>query len=163
MAFGNSCLVGAEGYSNSLGFWWHLPFLEEGIQQTLIHKKSNKDGLFISCNILEFVMVIINYCASLHVLTTKNITINPHPVLLNVTNTLLHSAGPTVPAESLKFAVFLHNSSTHSSSTHHRRLTPAGLAPNITRLPTTCLKQKKFLLACFTLLIILPCARCTRS
>jgi hypothetical protein len=31
-------------------------------------------------------MVIINYCASLHVFTTKNITDNPYPVLLNMTD-----------------------------------------------------------------------------
>jgi hypothetical protein len=30
-------------------------------------------------------MVILNYCPSLHVFTTKNIIDNPHPVLLNVT------------------------------------------------------------------------------
>ncbi len=38
-AFGNSCLEGAEGYSISIGFWWHLPFSEKVIQQTLIHKR----------------------------------------------------------------------------------------------------------------------------
>jgi hypothetical protein len=69
-AFGVSCLEGAEGYSISLGYWWHLPFPEEVIQQTLMHKKDNKDGLLISINILKFVTVIINYCASLHVFMT---------------------------------------------------------------------------------------------
>jgi hypothetical protein len=86
MAFGDSCLKGAGGYSISLGFWCHLPFPEKVIQRTLIHKKDNKDGLLISINILEFVTAIINYCASLQVFTTKNITDNSHPVLLNVTN-----------------------------------------------------------------------------
>jgi hypothetical protein len=84
MVFGNSCQEGMGGYSISLGFWWHLPFSEEVIQQTLIHKKDNKDGLLFSIIILEFGTVIINYCASLHVFTTKNITVNLHPVLLNV-------------------------------------------------------------------------------
>jgi hypothetical protein len=61
-----------------------LPLPEKVIQQTLIHKKDNKDGLLISINVLEFVTVIINYCASLHMFTTKIITDNPHPVLLNI-------------------------------------------------------------------------------
>ena len=85
-AFGDSCLEGAGGYLISLGYWWHLPFPEEVIQWTLIHKKDNKDGLLISIKVLEYVTVIINYCASLHVFTSKNIRDDPHPVLLNVTN-----------------------------------------------------------------------------
>jgi hypothetical protein len=86
--FGISCLEGTGGYSISLGFWWHLPFPQKVIQQTLIHKKDNKDDLLISINALEFIMVVINYCycASLHVFTTKNITDHPHTVLLNLTD-----------------------------------------------------------------------------
>ncbi len=56
------------------------------IQRTLIHKKDNKDGLLITIKVLEFTTVIINYCASLHMFPTKNITDNLHPVLLNVTD-----------------------------------------------------------------------------
>jgi hypothetical protein len=37
-------------------------------------------------NVLEFVMVIINYCAALHVVRTSPITDDLHPVILNVTN-----------------------------------------------------------------------------
>jgi hypothetical protein len=85
-AFGDSCLEGAGGYLISLGYKWHLHFPEEVIQQTLIHKKDNKDGLLISINVLKFVTVIINYCASLHVFTAMSITNDPHPVLLNVTS-----------------------------------------------------------------------------
>jgi hypothetical protein len=67
-AFGDSCLEGVEGYLISLRYWWHLPFPKEVIQQTLIHKK------IILIKVLKFVTVIINYCASLHVFTSKNIT-----------------------------------------------------------------------------------------
>ncbi len=70
----------------SLGYWWHLPFPEEVIQQTLMHRKDNKDGQLISINILEFVTVIINYFASLHVFMMRSIMNDPHPVLLNMTN-----------------------------------------------------------------------------
>jgi hypothetical protein len=84
--FGDSCLEGAGGYSLSLGFWWHLPFPEEVKLRTLLHKRDNADGLLISINVLEFVTVIINYCAAIHTVLTKNPTSNPYPVLLNVTN-----------------------------------------------------------------------------
>ena len=85
-AFGDSCLEGAGGYSIPLGYWWHIPFPEEVKRRTLIHKKDNSDGLLISINVLEFVTVIVNYCAALHVITTTPATNDPHPVLLNVTD-----------------------------------------------------------------------------
>jgi hypothetical protein len=85
-AFGDSCLEEAGGYLISLGYWWHLPFSEEVIQQTLIHKKDNKDGLLILINVLKFTTVIINYCASLHVFMMRSITNDPHPVLFNMTD-----------------------------------------------------------------------------
>ena len=46
----------------------------------------NKDGTLISINVLEFVTVIINYVASLHVIISTSFTDDPHPVLLNVTD-----------------------------------------------------------------------------
>jgi hypothetical protein len=44
--------------------------------------------MLVSINVLEFAMVIINYCAALHVVWTSPLTNNPHPVILNVTNNL---------------------------------------------------------------------------
>jgi hypothetical protein len=85
-AFGDNCLDSAGGYLISLGYWWHLSFPEEVIQQTLMHKKDNKEGLLILINVLNFVTVIINYFASLNVFMTRSIMNDPHPVLLNVTN-----------------------------------------------------------------------------
>jgi hypothetical protein len=87
--FGDSCLEGTDGYSPSLGFWWHLTFPEEVKLRTLLHKRDNADGLLISINVLEFVTVIINYCATLHTVLTENPMSNPYPVLLNVTNNVL--------------------------------------------------------------------------
>ena len=46
----------------------------------------NKDGKLISIKVLEFVTVIINYIASLHVTTTTKIINDPYPVLLNITD-----------------------------------------------------------------------------
>jgi hypothetical protein len=42
--------------------------------------------MLVLINVLEFVMVIINYCAAHHVIWTSPITDDPHPVILNVTN-----------------------------------------------------------------------------
>ncbi len=85
--FGDACLHGAGGYSISMGFWWHLEFPEEVKLRTLLYVKDDKDDSFISINVLEFITVILNYCATLEVIaTTTNVTDDPHPVVLNVTN-----------------------------------------------------------------------------
>jgi hypothetical protein len=42
--------------------------------------------MLVLINVLEFVTVIINYCAALHVVRTSAVTDNPHPVILNITN-----------------------------------------------------------------------------
>jgi hypothetical protein len=42
--------------------------------------------MLVSINVLEFVTVIINYCATLHVVWTSPVTDDPHPVILNVTD-----------------------------------------------------------------------------
>ena len=59
---------------------------DEVIQRTLIYKKDNIDGLLILINVLKFIIVIINYCASLHVTAMTNITEDHYPVLLNSTD-----------------------------------------------------------------------------
>jgi hypothetical protein len=85
MTIGDSLLVGAGGFSTTLGFWWHICFLDEVVQGTLQFKTNNNNSMLVSINVLEFVMVIINYCAALHVVQTSPITNDPHPVILNVT------------------------------------------------------------------------------
>jgi hypothetical protein len=84
ITFGDSCLKRAGGYSLSLGFWGHLPFHEEVKLCTLLHKQDNVDSRLISINVLEFVTVIINYCAALHMVLSTNPMNNPYPVLLSV-------------------------------------------------------------------------------
>ena len=87
--FRDSCLEGAGSYVTELGFWWHIDVPEEVKQPTLLFKSDNKDRMLISINVLKFVMVIINYCVSLHVITSTNFTDDPHPVLLGVTDNTL--------------------------------------------------------------------------
>ncbi len=94
--FVDSCLKGAGRYSLSLGFWWHLPFPEEVKLRMLLHQRDIADGLLISINVLEFVTVIINYWAALHTVLTKNLTSNPYPVLLNVTDNVSALSWTTV-------------------------------------------------------------------
>ncbi len=53
------------GYSTDLWVWWYLSFPDEMVQQTLLYLSNNEDETFISINCLEYVMVIINYCASI--------------------------------------------------------------------------------------------------
>ena len=85
-SFGDSSLTGMGGYSLTLKYGWHIPVPEEVQRRTLLHKKDNEDGQLISINVLEFVMVIINYIAALHVVSTTSMTNDPYPVLLNVTD-----------------------------------------------------------------------------
>lgn len=85
-SYGDSCLEGAGGYCTPLRFWWHLEFPDEIVKQTLIHRKDNGDGELISINVLEYLTVIVNYCAAYTVFKTENVTEDPFPVLLNKTD-----------------------------------------------------------------------------
>lgn len=82
-SYGDSCLDGGGGYSIGLKFWWHLEFPSKVVRRTLRHKTDNSDGQLISINVLEFVTVIINYCAALTVFELEKVTSDPHPILLN--------------------------------------------------------------------------------
>jgi hypothetical protein len=83
---GNSSLEGAGGFLIALGFWWHICFPDQIIQRSLLFESDNEDGILVSINILEFMTVIINYCAALNIFRTSNVTEDPYPVLLNITN-----------------------------------------------------------------------------
>jgi hypothetical protein len=86
MTIGDSSLEGAGGFSIRLGFWWHVHFPDEVVQHTLQFKSNNNYGMLVLINILEFVTVIINYCAALHVVWISPITDHPHSRILNVTD-----------------------------------------------------------------------------
>jgi hypothetical protein len=86
---GDSLLEGAGGFSTTLGFWWHICFPDEVVQRTLRFKTNNNNSMLVSINVLEFVMVITIYCATLHVVQTSPITEDPHLVIFNITTILL--------------------------------------------------------------------------
>ncbi len=79
-------MEGTGGFSTTLGFWWHICFPDEVVQCTLQFKTNNDNGMLLFINVLDFVTVIINYCAILHVVWTSFITDDFHPVILNVTD-----------------------------------------------------------------------------
>jgi hypothetical protein len=83
---GDSSLEGAGGFYITLGFWWHICFPDEVVQRILQFRSNNNDGMLMLINVLEFMMVIINYCAALHVVWASLFTEDPHPVILNITN-----------------------------------------------------------------------------
>ena len=64
-SYGDACLDAAGGYSIDLKFWWHIKFPLEVVFRTLKYLPDNKSGKLISINVLEFVVVIIDYCAAL--------------------------------------------------------------------------------------------------
>ena len=66
---GDSCLRSCGGYCVELRFWWYLAFPESIVKRTLIHLKDDSSGKLISINALEFITVIINYCAALSVIS----------------------------------------------------------------------------------------------
>ena len=82
-AAGDAALHGGGGFSLKLRFWWHLLWPKKVYRRTKKFLENNKKGNFISINVLEFVVVIINYCAALHILQTEHPTEDPHPVFLN--------------------------------------------------------------------------------
>jgi hypothetical protein len=84
--FGDSSLQTCRGYSTTLRVWWYISFLNVIVQRTLLHLKNNESKNFISINCLEYVTIIINYCAAITALLESQITINPHPVVLCMTD-----------------------------------------------------------------------------
>jgi hypothetical protein len=62
--------------------WWYLTCPNAIVQRILLHLKDNKDKSFILINCLEYVMIIINYCAAITAFLDSHITNNLHPVVL---------------------------------------------------------------------------------
>jgi hypothetical protein len=67
--FGDYCLESGAGYSLKLKFWYYVEYLIEVVLCTLKHTPNNNDGRLISINVLEFLIVILDYFAALtHIL-----------------------------------------------------------------------------------------------
>jgi hypothetical protein len=83
---GDSFLLSCSGYSTTLKFWRHLSFPPKVIAGMLLYLKDNSDKSFISIDCLEYVTIILNYCASLIVFATHKINDDPHPIVLCITD-----------------------------------------------------------------------------
>ena len=86
LIIGDSSLTACGGYSITLEFWWHLAFPESVTHRTLLHLDDDKDETFISINCLEYVTIIINYCATIVKFENCKINDDPYPVVLCVTD-----------------------------------------------------------------------------
>ena len=86
LIIGDSSLTACGGYSIKLEFWWHLAFPDDVIHKTLLHLENNRDETFISINCLEYVTIIINYCATIVKFANCKINDDPYPVVLCVTD-----------------------------------------------------------------------------
>jgi hypothetical protein len=81
LIIGDSSLTACGGYSITLEFWWHLAFPESVTHMTLLHLDDDKDETFISINCLEYVTIIINYCATIVKFENCKINDDPYPVV----------------------------------------------------------------------------------
>jgi hypothetical protein len=80
--FGDSSHMSCRSYSFELKFWLYLSFPTEFTLQTLLHLKNDKENLFISINVLEYVMIIINFCTALLAYQQNPSQDDLHPVVL---------------------------------------------------------------------------------
>ena len=83
MAFSDSSLKAAGGYSPNLGFWWYLAWPQSIRSRTLKHKSNNADGQLIDINVLEYAAIVITYIACYHAIKTQppDRGADPHPVV----------------------------------------------------------------------------------
>ena len=83
VAWSDSCLHAAGGYSFDMGFWWYIEWPEAIKKCTLKFVVTDKEGKLITINALEFASLIINYAASTLVLVNlRHSRDDPHPVVL---------------------------------------------------------------------------------
>ena len=89
IAWSDSCLYAAGGFSHTIKFWWYIEWPEEVRKHTLVYIRNNKDGTLISINVLEYAAILINYAASYHYFRQNPDQSDPYPmVLLMADNTL---------------------------------------------------------------------------
>jgi hypothetical protein len=104
---GDSSLQSCGGYSIKLKFWWHLSFPDSIIKRTLPHLKNKSNPKLISINCLEYVTIIIGYCAAKVRLEDNRINDDPNSVVLCVTdntsalNWTLHSSKKSIIGRAL--------------------------------------------------------------
>jgi hypothetical protein len=107
LLFGDSLLQSCKEYSFKLKIWWYVQFPQEIVLRTLLHLKNNEDGTFISINCLEYITIIINYCAALTAFYEDLACNNPNPVVLcvadnrNAKNWTIHTSKKSIIGQAL--------------------------------------------------------------
>ena len=81
---GDSSLTSGGAFCIPLRYWWYIYFPEEIRQRTIKYLKKGDENL-ISINVLEFVVIIINYCVAVTVVKS-GVTKDPHPVICFITD-----------------------------------------------------------------------------
>jgi hypothetical protein len=89
VAFSDSSVLAAGGYSPDLKFWWYHEWPRSVHERTLHVVKNNTNGTLIDINVLEYATLIINYLVGYHALSphtsatsAATATTDPHPVVL---------------------------------------------------------------------------------
>ena len=85
-AWGDSSLHAAGGYSIDLGFYWYMswPMSIQTKSIKYFKRKAKYNGEIISINLLEYIVIIINYAISTTIFQRKNLGATyPHQTLLN--------------------------------------------------------------------------------
>ena len=78
----DACLEAGGGFSMEMRFIWFLTWPTDILYRTKKFLKNDRDGNFVSINVLEFISVILEYCAALTVIETEDFTDDPWPVFL---------------------------------------------------------------------------------
>ena len=85
-AWGDASLSASGGFSIDLGFYWYFQWPQSIQSKTLkfFKKRIKYNGEIISINLLEYIVVIINYAISSYLFTSRGLnTKYPHQSLLN--------------------------------------------------------------------------------
>jgi len=82
IAWSDSCLYAAGGFSIAMKFWWYIEWPEEIRKHTLIYVRNNKDGTLISINVLEYAAILVNYAAAYHFYHNNPDPSDPFPMVL---------------------------------------------------------------------------------
>ena len=86
IAAGDSCTEGGGGWSTSLRFWWHLDYAST-FSAKIVQRASKQQGRsrdYISINVLETIVVIINFAAAMFACYVDGVDMSLCPVLLNL-------------------------------------------------------------------------------
>ena len=78
---GDACPKGGGGWSTDLKVWWHWGFTPLIIQRAQLGRRNAQR---ISINVLETVVVIINYAAAIYACYVDDLSLADYPVLLNL-------------------------------------------------------------------------------